>query len=94
MIRGGVAQLGATDPRSPVLVFASDVSFVLPNPSNTAELVHRLKEEIDKLTEEQSNALESAVYVGMTPDEAKEYDERRARILKLIDYLAKLELSQ
>ena len=32
---------------------------------------------MDKLTEEQAKALKLAIYVGMTPDEAQEYDNRR-----------------
>jgi 7-cyano-7-deazaguanine synthase in queuosine biosynthesis len=35
-----------------------------------------------------------AVYVGMTPDEAKEYDDCRRRITQLIQELAALELAQ
>lgn len=62
--------------------------------SETTEAVHRIKEEIDKLTEQQSEAIKTATYVGMTTDEAKEYDERRDRILKLVRDLATLEESQ
>jgi hypothetical protein len=49
--------------------------------SETAAAIHRLKEEIDKLTREQAKALELATFVGMTTDEAKEYDQRRRAIL-------------
>jgi hypothetical protein len=51
-------------------------------PSDTLGAVQRLKEEIDNLTEQQSEALKMATYVGMTPDEATECDERRARIFE------------
>ena len=44
----------------------------------------RLKEEIERLTEQQSEALRAATYIGMTPDEAREYDERRDYILTLL----------
>jgi DNA-directed RNA polymerase specialized sigma24 family protein len=63
-------------------------------PSETAAAIHRLKEEIDKLTLEQTEALRMAMYVGMTPDEAKEYDERRALILAYVQDLKMLEESQ
>jgi hypothetical protein len=67
---------------------------VPPEPSDTAEAVHRLKEEIDKLTLQQSKALRMATLVGMTPDEAQEYDARRILILKYVHDLAVLEESQ
>ncbi len=56
--------------------------------------IHHLKEEIDRLTVEQLEALKAATFVGMTRDEAKEYDERRAKIIRLIDELRQLELAQ
>ena len=61
--------------------------------SRTVETIHQLKEEIDKLTEQQSEALNLAIYVGMTPDEAAEYDERRGRILQYVQDLKTLEES-
>lgn len=63
-------------------------------PNDTAEAIHRLKQEIDKLTVQQAEALHTATYVGMTPDEAREYDERRRQILKYVQDLAVLEESQ
>ena len=65
-----------------------------PEPYDTSEAVHRLKEEIDKLTLQQSKALRMATLVGMTPDEAPEYDQRRKVILKYVHDLAVLEESQ
>lgn len=65
-----------------------------PEPYDTSEAVHRLKEEIDKLTLQQSKALRTATLVGMTPDEAQEYDQRRKVILKYVHDLAVLEESQ
>jgi hypothetical protein len=35
-----------------------------------------------------------AIYVGMTPDEAREYDGRRTRILAYVQDLRMLEESQ
>lgn len=61
--------------------------------SQTAETIHRLKQEIDKLTEQQTEALKMATYVGMTPDEAAEYDERRGKILQYVQDLKILEES-
>ena len=56
--------------------------------------VHRIKQEIDRLTEQQAHALKQATFVGMTPDEAKEYDERRTLITKFIRELELLERAQ
>jgi ATP sulfurylase len=67
---------------------------VPPESSDTVEAVHRLKEEIDKLTLQQAKALRMATLVGMTPDEALEYDARRKLILKYVHDLAVLEESQ
>jgi len=63
-------------------------------PSDSVEAVHRLKEEIGKLTLQQSKALRMATLVGMTPDEAQDYDARRKLILKYVQDLAVLEESQ
>ncbi len=59
-----------------------------PDPLDT---VHQLKEEIDRLTEEQIEAMKMATFAGLTPDEAKEYEERRAKILELVEQLRMLE---
>lgn len=63
-------------------------------PSDTVEAIHRLKQEIDKLTVQQAGALQLAMQVGMTPDEAQEYDQRRQQILRYVQDLAVLEESQ
>ena len=55
-----------------------------------AAAAQRIKKEIDKLAQEQSKALGTAVYVGMSRNEAKEYDERAMRIKKLVSELANL----
>ncbi len=52
------------------------------------------EEEIDRLTEEQVKALKAATYVGMTPNEAKDYDARREKINKLIRELERYEKAQ
>jgi len=66
---------------------------MLRDRSETTETIHRLKEEIDKLTEQQSAALKAATYLGMTTDEAKEYEQRRERILDYVKDLKILEES-
>lgn len=54
------------------------------------DAVHRVKGEIDRLTEQQSDALKRAIYLGMTTDEAKEYDERQRQITELVQELTLL----
>ena len=66
----------------------------MQDPSSTVDAVHRLKQEIDRLTEQQAKALQAAIYLGMTPDQAKEYDERRKQITELISQLSLLEKAQ
>lgn len=46
-----------------------------------------LREEFDRLTREQDEAMRLAVYFGMRANEAKEYDERRKRLTELFKRL-------
>lgn len=55
------------------------------------DAVHRVKGEIDRLTEQQSDALKRAIYLGMTTDETKKYDERQRQITELVQELTLLE---
>ena len=61
---------------------------------NTVEAIHRIKQEIDKLSEQQSEALKTATYVGMTAEEARQYDGRRQQITKLVEELRLLKNAQ
>lgn len=65
-----------------------------PDPSDTLAAVHSIKQQIDELTKQQMDALKQATYLGMTTDEAKDYDERREQITKLIQELVALERAQ
>ena len=53
-----------------------------------------LRQEIEKLTQEQSEALKTATFVGMTAEEAKIYDARRRRITELVEQLRALQNSK
>lgn len=55
------------------------------------DAVHRIKQELGVLVEQQSKALQNAIYLGMTPDEDKQCDERRKMIAQLIRQLYDLE---
>jgi len=66
---------------------------MLRDRSETAEGIHRLKEEIAKLTEQQTEALGTATCLRMATDEAKEYEQRRERILGHVKDLKILEES-
>ena len=48
-----------------------------------------LADELRALCEEQSEALETAGYIGMNEEEAREYDERHVRIEKVCELLGK-----
>lgn len=61
------------------------------DPSETRHVIEQLKKEIRELTEKQSQALESAKYVGLSRDDKKKYDERLARIGKLRRELSAIE---
>lgn len=62
-----------------------------PDPTDTVSAVHRLKQEIDRLTQEHAKALKDAVYIGMTQEQAQVYDQRRKKITELIQKLSLLE---
>ena len=48
-------------------------------------LLHdRLTSEIDRLTEQQIEALRTATLAGMTEDEVREYEHRRKQIAELV----------
>ena len=49
----------------------------------SAEQAKKLADELSALSKLQSEALEAAIYVSMSQEEAKEYDERGARIGEL-----------
>lgn len=55
--------------------------------SDSVDTVQRLRQEIDKLTREQTEALQTATFVGMTALESKIYNARRQRITELVEQL-------
>ena len=59
--------------------------------SDAMHVFHHVKGKIDRLTEQQSDALKRAIYLGMTTDEAKKYDERQRQITELVQELTLLE---
>ena len=64
------------------------------NQSETVAAIHRLKQDIDSLSELQAEALTTATFVGMTPDEVTEYDKRGKKITELIRQLTLLQKPQ
>jgi hypothetical protein len=61
----------------------------MANDPDNLDVVSRLRDEIKRLTHQQSESLK-ATSLGMTLDEAREYDERRSRITELVRELAEL----
>jgi hypothetical protein len=59
-----------------------------------SELIARLKRDIEQLTLEQTEALKSATYIGMTPEEARRHDQRRDKITRLTQQLRQLQQAQ
>lgn len=58
--------------------------------SHGHDAILRLKEEINRLTEQQTEALKMATFLGMTTAEAEAYDARRVQITQLVRKLAQL----
>ena len=63
-----------------------------PDPNEISSAIQLIQEEIDRLYDEQSAALKSAAYLGMTPAIAKQFDDRRLHISGLMQKM--LELRQ
>ena len=55
----------------------------------SAEQAKKLADELSALSKLQSEALEAATYITMSEEEAKEYDQRGARIGELCRLLGK-----
>jgi hypothetical protein len=53
--------------------------------------IQSLTEELERLKNEQAKAMGLAVYVGMSKQELKLYDERQKRIYELYDALLALK---
>lgn len=64
------------------------------DPSATVEAIHQLKQKNHALNQRQAEAIKTATFVGITPDEGHEYDERRKqdyRVGKEMDMLRRGE---
>jgi hypothetical protein len=53
--------------------------------------IRRLREEIDRHTGEQIEAMETSTFRTLTAEEGIEYENRRARILELVEQLRLLQ---
>ena len=60
------------------------------NSLTSSVLIERLSSEISRLSQQQSEALGMAALVGMTEDEAREFEQRRRTIGELVGELAML----
>jgi hypothetical protein len=60
-------------------LLAAGCSFVRNDPSETAHVIDQLKEEIRQLCEKQSQAVESAKYIGLSREEEDEDKEEEVR---------------
>jgi hypothetical protein len=62
--------------------------------SDSPLFARRLKEEIERLTREQDEAIKAATFLGMTPQDELQFQARRRRISELIAQLAIFEQVQ
>ena len=56
------------------------------NPGRTTR-IEQLEEQVRLLCNQQNDALYASVFLPMTPDEAKAYEDRRAMIRRLVNDL-------
>ena len=61
------------------------------HPFTRDAIIFRIKNEVLALMEEQTEAIQAAAFVGMTWSEAKRCDERREKIVALVDQLMRKE---
>jgi hypothetical protein len=61
------------------------------DPPEHLNTTRRLREEIDRLTGEQIEAMETFTFRALTAGEGTDYETRRARILELVEQLRLLE---
>ncbi len=59
-------------------------------PVDNQRAIRSLRREFNMLAEQQIEALKTATFVGMTGEQAKEYDARQRRINDLANKLARL----
>ncbi len=62
-----------------------------PNSPGIAEVIQRIKQEIESLSAKQSEAVKWAVYSGMSAETGSEYDKRQDRIRELSRELETLQ---
>jgi Asp-tRNA(Asn)/Glu-tRNA(Gln) amidotransferase C subunit len=53
--------------------------------------IRSLQYQIHCLAEEQTDALETATFIGLTEEETEQYADRRCRILELVQQLRQLD---
>jgi hypothetical protein len=49
--------------------------------------IEQLEEQLRLLRNQQNDALQASVFLAMTPDDAKAYEDRRAKIVRLVNDL-------
>lgn len=60
-------------------------------PSENLTTIRNIQTEINKLAEQQIEALKKSTFGGMTLDEGREYDARRRRMIELSQQLSALK---
>ena len=63
----------------------------MPHEAPTPESNEKLREEFNRLRQEQDERMRQAIYIGMTADEAKEYEKVRKRLIELFERLYQLK---
>lgn len=62
--------------------------------SDRLERIQQLSERIERLRQEHSEALRTATFIGMTPEEAEAQDHRRQEITNLSQQLLYLQATR
>ena len=62
--------------------------------STSAQEARQLADELSELSHQQSEALQAATYLGMTKEQADEYEKRAGRISELCKLLGRFKASE
>lgn len=79
---------GVTE-ETPSNFYSVSVQTQLPGTPLPPGQLRELAQELASLARQQSEMLQSAVYIGMSQEEAAEYDRRRARITEIFVLLGR-----
>ncbi len=75
----------------PIIISPGIVQMAIDDDTTSAKEAKQSADELSELSHQQSEALQAATYLGMTKEQADEYEKRAARISELCKLLGKFK---